>query len=273
MAVGAKIRARRRELGMTQQKLADSVGVVRNFISAIEAGKTNPSSERLPSFAKALKVPLSYLDVSPDIAPKSEVLLQGEKILGQGKHIIRTVDQIRDFLFEVRDANIEMAKVREEVFAENKRFSKSPVAGEKRPELKLAPVSGGIARQVPFYGSVAAGTRDGLKNGIAAPEGWISVGDDVLSAWPDAFAFRVEGDSMEPEAHENDLVICSRETPPRNGDIVVADIHDAWLLKRLVGNGIEAMLYPVNTKHKPISIRENTDIRIVKVLALVRKYD
>ncbi|MHA7295531.1 helix-turn-helix domain-containing protein [Arthrobacter sp. HLT1-21] len=42
-ALGRRIRERRRELGATQQSLADSCGVSRKFINELEAGKDNSS--------------------------------------------------------------------------------------------------------------------------------------------------------------------------------------------------------------------------------------
>lgn len=65
MKIGDKIRARRKELGMTQQELADKMGYTnRSSICAIETGKeSNLTAERIGEFAKVLQMsPLELMD-------------------------------------------------------------------------------------------------------------------------------------------------------------------------------------------------------------------
>lgn len=54
--VGKKVRKRRRELGITQEELADKVGISRVYAGYIEQGRHAPSLEVLEKIAKALKV-------------------------------------------------------------------------------------------------------------------------------------------------------------------------------------------------------------------------
>ncbi len=54
--VGKKVRKRRKELGLTQEKLAKASGLHRTYIAGIEAGKRNISLKNLEKLAKALKV-------------------------------------------------------------------------------------------------------------------------------------------------------------------------------------------------------------------------
>lgn len=54
--VGKKVRKRRKELGLTQEKLAKTSGLHRTYIAGIEAGKRNISLKNLEKLAKALKV-------------------------------------------------------------------------------------------------------------------------------------------------------------------------------------------------------------------------
>lgn len=55
-ALGARIRALRKEKGISIQKLANSVGVERNFISQIEAGYKFPSFKTLIAIINTLEV-------------------------------------------------------------------------------------------------------------------------------------------------------------------------------------------------------------------------
>lgn len=57
--LGASLRARRKELGLTLQAVADAAGLTAGFISQAERGITTPSLASLVSMAEVLKTPLS----------------------------------------------------------------------------------------------------------------------------------------------------------------------------------------------------------------------
>ena len=59
-ACGKKIRSRRLTLGLTQSKLAESVGVTFQQIQKYEKGTNGVSAERLGQIATALKVNVLY---------------------------------------------------------------------------------------------------------------------------------------------------------------------------------------------------------------------
>ena len=61
--VGATIRKLREAKGITQEKLAGAVGMMRNNISRIEAAKHRPTLETIERIAKALKVAVADLIV------------------------------------------------------------------------------------------------------------------------------------------------------------------------------------------------------------------
>ena len=58
--IGAKIRMRRGELGMTQTDLAKAIGVTFQQVQKYEQGKNRVGGSRLDGIAKALQVPVSY---------------------------------------------------------------------------------------------------------------------------------------------------------------------------------------------------------------------
>ena len=58
--VGKRLRQRRRLLGLTQQKLADAVGIRFQQIQKYESGANRISASRLWSLGQALSVPVSY---------------------------------------------------------------------------------------------------------------------------------------------------------------------------------------------------------------------
>ena len=78
--LGQKIRLRRKKLGMTQEELAEKLGVVHQALSRIEQGHTAPKMDRLPAIAKALQCTVSDLfrdESDTDYASRMEDLLSG----------------------------------------------------------------------------------------------------------------------------------------------------------------------------------------------------
>jgi transcriptional regulator with XRE-family HTH domain len=59
--LGNKIQKRRKVVGLTQEELADKIGVSRQYMGFIEQGRNVPSVEVLEKIARNLKVSLSEL--------------------------------------------------------------------------------------------------------------------------------------------------------------------------------------------------------------------
>ena len=60
-SVGDRIREIREELGLTLEKLADKTGISKGFLSDVETGKRDISSEYLLKIADAVGASLDYL--------------------------------------------------------------------------------------------------------------------------------------------------------------------------------------------------------------------
>jgi transcriptional regulator with XRE-family HTH domain len=58
--MGARIRKRRLQLGMTLNDLAQASGLTKSFVSQIERGRNSPSISTLRGIAAALEVPMFY---------------------------------------------------------------------------------------------------------------------------------------------------------------------------------------------------------------------
>lgn len=69
--LGEKIRKLRKQLGMTQEQLAEMLGVGHQALSRIEQGHMAPKMDRLPALAKALQCTVADLFRSPDDAQAS----------------------------------------------------------------------------------------------------------------------------------------------------------------------------------------------------------
>lgn len=67
--VGALVRKRRTELGLSQEKLADAIGLTFQQVQKYEKGTNRISSSRLMQIASALDVPPTYFfDKAPTAA-------------------------------------------------------------------------------------------------------------------------------------------------------------------------------------------------------------
>lgn len=58
---GKKIQELRKERKLTQEDLADVVGVDRSYMGFVERGERNPTLDKLIKIAKALRITLSEL--------------------------------------------------------------------------------------------------------------------------------------------------------------------------------------------------------------------
>lgn len=59
--IGMKIRNRRRELGLSQERLAEAIGITYQQLQRYEGGKGHLNTDRLQALTGALDVPISYL--------------------------------------------------------------------------------------------------------------------------------------------------------------------------------------------------------------------
>ncbi|MFN7002913.1 MAG: helix-turn-helix domain-containing protein [Roseinatronobacter sp.] len=103
--VGQKIRHRRWLVGMTQQQLADDVGIKFQQIQKYETGANRVSASRLWDIACALEVPPSYffegLDVDESTQNDHEDLLNKKETLELLRTYYAIPESQRKRLFEL----------------------------------------------------------------------------------------------------------------------------------------------------------------------------
>lgn len=63
--LGRNVRVKRRNLGWTQEELAENARLDRTYVSQIERANVNPSLETIARIAFALQVPASELLAPP----------------------------------------------------------------------------------------------------------------------------------------------------------------------------------------------------------------
>ena len=90
MSLGQRIKQRRQILKITQQELADALGMTPQHISAIEQDKGSPSLALLPKLAEQLGVTIDYLvtgketiitDIIPAIKADKRLKLKVKRLL------------------------------------------------------------------------------------------------------------------------------------------------------------------------------------------------
>src|SRR5688572_27822521 len=80
--IGRRIQRLRVERGLTQQELAEAIGVQPETISRAETGASAMSVERLDHVARALRVSLAQLvDVAGDVLPPEEPTVSETELL------------------------------------------------------------------------------------------------------------------------------------------------------------------------------------------------
>jgi repressor LexA len=97
--------------------------------------------------------------------------------------------------------------------------------------------------------------------------------DEFLIERPEAtFLLRVEGDSMiDAGIHPGDMVLVEKGTPPRNHDIVIAQVDGEWTMKYFHQDGNGVRLEPANRRYGVIRPRQTLEVAEV-VRCVIRKY-
>lgn len=73
MSIGENIRLNRDKAGMTQDELAEKVGISRNYVSDLENDRYIPSVKTLSKIAKVLNMNLDFLLKMSEIQDKRSV--------------------------------------------------------------------------------------------------------------------------------------------------------------------------------------------------------
>ena len=115
--IGAKIRMRRGELGLTQTDLAKAIGVTFQQVQKYEQGKNRVGGSRLAGVAKALDVPVSYFFDQTDDEMEA---VQGSLLNTRGAvSLLRAYAAIEDQRQRYALLNIARAMIGEEPLQEN----------------------------------------------------------------------------------------------------------------------------------------------------------
>jgi SOS regulatory protein LexA len=126
-----------------------------------------------------------------------------------------------------------------------------------------------LASPVRVLGTVEAGWPSPAEEELADT---FSLEEYLVSNPEATFLLKVSGDSMSGAGIlPGDMVLVDKGRPPKNGDIVVAEVDGAWTMKYLKKQGKKVTLLPANPRYKPIHPR--SELRVAGVVtAVIRKY-
>ena len=104
---------------------------------------------------------------------------------------------------------------------------------------------------IPILGRVLAGY-----NGIAEQEtiGYMEIEESLSKKFPDCFALKVSGKSMEPEIYDGDTVIVMPCNSVQSGSVAIVCINgDEGTIKRVKISDKGLTVIPTNMQYKPIT--------------------
>lgn len=93
--LGARIKELRKVCGLSQEQLAEKIGVEPRHMSRIEVGKNYPTIDRLEKIAEALNVPLKdFFDFMHLDSPDTRALKIDELVKGMNEDYQRIIYKI-----------------------------------------------------------------------------------------------------------------------------------------------------------------------------------
>jgi len=208
------LREIRKSKGMTMKQLGKLVGVTESAIGLWETGKREPNQEMLLKLGEALDC--SVLDI---MGADTVIRIHRESPMVQKYNALdKHGKTIVDFVLEV----------------EYQRCTKAEEVVEK-PRTKIIPL---------FCAAAGPGeppSQDGFED------------YEVDEGSPARFAVKISGDSMEPELHDGDIVLCRRKRP-EIGELAVMMVNGAIYVKQYITDGINIYLRSINRKRKDCDV-------------------
>ncbi len=232
MEIGKTIRARRKEMGLTLDKLSELAGCSKPYLSTIETGKANP--------------------------PGRDILLKLETLMGFKRGSLLELAYVQKMPPEIRETlesqHLENVKLRQIIRTIISGYADGATDMVDQQQLDYFDDDPSHRGFVPVINKVAAGYPVDFDD-MGYPVGFA---DDYIKcldiADPNAFAVRIIGDSMMPDYCEGNIVVFSPSRAVDNGDdcfIRFSDPHETTFKQVYFQEDGSVMLQPRNKKYSP----------------------
>lgn len=224
---------------MTQKKLADTLQLSQTAVTNWIKGKNAPDIDTLMRICEIFEISINEMIAEPD-----QLLISEEAQLFAGKYAALDAHG-KELVGLVMEKELERLR--------------SEQVSNIRPILTAqteAPKENSAILSIPFYDlPVSAGTGIYLQDDYLDE---IPVEASPLTQRTD-FALRINGDSMEPRYHNNDILLIQRQQTLEQGECGIFILNGEGYFKKL-GNH---QLISLNPKYQPISFHEYDKIECV----------
>ena len=210
------IRILRNEKGFTQLELAKRVDVSESMISQYETGKKMPSYETLLKLGEALECSVS------DILDERKT--DGLELTGFEKALVKKYRALDDHGRELVDAVLDIEYTR----------CAKPVKEERKVKV------------IPLF-PAATGPGEPMET-TAFQEHEVDANSTAQ------FAVRISGDSMEPELHDGEVVLCVRRRA-QIGELAVIMVNGFLYVKQYIADSFgNIYLRSLNRQRKDLDV-------------------
>jgi DNA polymerase V len=272
----AAIVAERKELGeLSQRRLARDLGCSQAMVSNILSGSRGLSEKWIEAFCEILGITLGDLE-NPTPKPVEPKQLQecSEKLkklyetssIPAFRNISRSIDDWLEAAETVSEAekSVPETNVVRGDFTKPSEIKESPAIDYEDPKHQHDTPQEEIYEDLPFFDEfrVPAGKPDEV-----ASDGTVSVRKVVRHlAKGGRYVIRVRGDSMEPRIQDGDLILVDYSKEPVPGNIVIALINGAAVVKKFLRREGQVILRSTNLKYPDIEVNKTDQFRIAGVV-------
>jgi SOS-response transcriptional repressor LexA len=268
-AIGDIIAERKKIGKLSQRDVARALGCSQASVSQLLTGARGLSETKIEAFCQFLGITLGDLEnptpqpVEPkplrDYLEKLKRLYEESSVPGF-KNVTRSID---DWLAAAKELTLAKNPAPESnvVYGD---FAKPPVIDYDNPKHEHDAPREEIYEELPFFDQfrVPAGIPDQVPH-----DGTMSVRKVVRHlAKGNRYVIRVIGDSMQPRIEDGDLILVDYVKEPHPGDIVVALINGAAVVKKYMHPNEQLILRSTNPNYADIEVKETDQFQIAGVV-------
>jgi DNA polymerase V len=266
----------RKEIGkLSQRDLAKALGCTQASVSHLLSGARGLSEKRIEDFCACLGITLGDLEnptpkpVEPkpirDYLKKLKDLYEISTVPGF-KNVTRSIDDWLEVARQLESPPVEepASNLIQGDFWWPSETKELPGVDYTDPKHEHDAPREELYEELPFFDQfrVPAGKPDQVP-----ADGTMSVRKVVRHlAKGNRYVIRVTGDSMQPRIEDGDLILVDYSKEPTPGNIVVAMINGAAVVKKFLRQNGQIILRSANPKYADIEIKETDQFQIAGVV-------